>query len=384
MRIAKLVFTFLILCASCNPEHKDLSLTNFLINTESFPIDKNVSPSTFRMQYYEGSLFWWNRDRSSITEIELTNKVSKPFLKYQFEGPNGIGNPSGFYILSRDSILFPSKLSKIFLVNNKSEVLNSFDYLALGDHKYSASSFSRFTRPFHYYKNQLFFEVGPQLVPTEFISEDFLESYSPFVALDLKEKKFEEMPIRFTSTAHFKFGPNTLNMVFDAWEDNYFIIGTRTDMLYHYVISTQQTKEVRLESHLLNRFSNDYFESERMGNTIEENVRLLYKDSQNIGLLVDQYRKTLYRIGFPGEEVAADSNAMKYSEYLPTFTISIYDIENNFTLLAEYSLPKNTYLAHHYFVDEKGLNLFPMHPENPNFNEDEMVIHTFDFGSLKN
>ncbi|PZX53267.1 DUF4221 family protein [Algoriphagus chordae] len=382
MRIAKLV-VILLLSASCNQKQKDLSLADFLINTESFSIDQHISPSTFRMQYIDGSLFWWNRDHSSITEIDLTDKVSRPFLKYQFEGPNGIGSPSGFYMVSRDSIFFPSKLSKIFLVNNNSEVLNSFDYLSLGDHKYSASSFTRYTRPFHFYANQLFFEVGPQLVPTEFISEDFLKSYSPFVTLNLNQGTFEELPMRFTSSAHFKFGPNTLNMVFAASEEKYLIIGTRTDMLYYYDLSTQEIEEIQLESQLLTRFSNAYFEADRMGNTIEENMRLLYKDSQNIGLLVDQHRKLLYRIGFAGEEVSADLDAMKYSEFLPTFTISIYDIEDEFSLLSEFSLLRNTYLAHHYFVDEKGLNLFPMHPENPEFNEDEMVIHTFDFGSLK-
>jgi|GEM_PF-6916450 len=41
---------------------------------------------------------------------------------------------------------------------------------------------------------------------------------------------------------------------------------------------------------------------------------------------------------------------------------------------------RNTYLALHYFVNEKGLNLFLMYPE---FNEYEMVIHTFVFSSLK-
>jgi len=73
---------------------------------------------------------------------------------------------------------------------------------------------------------------------------------------------------------------------------------------------------------------------------------------------------------------------MQYSATPPYFVISVYD-DQDYSLLQEFILPRNTYLAHHYFVDEKGLNLFPMHPDNPEFNKDEMVIHTFDFSSLK-
>lgn len=111
-------------------------------------------------------------------------------------------------------------------------------------------------------------------------------------------------------------------------------------------------------------------------------MRALYKKSENFGLAFDSHRQLLYRFGWPGEEIPENTDAMQFSATPPYFVISIYD-GSDFSLIKEFTLPRNTYLAHHYFVDEKGLNLFPMHPDNPEFNEDEMVIHTFDFSGLK-
>ncbi|WP_146064357.1 hypothetical protein [Algoriphagus boritolerans] len=132
----------------------------------------------------------------------------------------------------------------------------------------------------------------------------------------------------------------------------------------------------------MKNFSNAYYHTDRMSNSIQDNMRTAYKSSENFGLTFDPYKKLLYRFGWPGEEISKDIDAVQLSSTPPYFIISIYD-ESDFSLIQEFTLPRNTYLAHHYFVDEKGLNLFPMHPENPEFNEDEMVIHTFDFSGLK-
>lgn len=119
-----------------------------------------------------------------------------------------------------------------------------------------------------------------------------------------------------------------------------------------------------------------------MSQSIDENTRLTFKSSKNLGIYFDPYKNLLYRFGWPGEEISKDEDPMQFSSTSPFFTISIYD-PSDFSLIKEFSLPRNIYLAHHYFVNEKGLNLFPMHPNNPEFNEDKMVIHTFDFSSLK-
>jgi hypothetical protein len=119
-----------------------------------------------------------------------------------------------------------------------------------------------------------------------------------------------------------------------------------------------------------------------MSSSVDENMRLAFRYSENFGLSFDPFNNFLYRFGWPGEEIAQDKNPLQFNSTPPFFTVSIYD-GSDFSLIKEFTLPRNTYLAHHYFVDEKGLNLFPMHPENPEFNEDELVIHTFDFSSLK-
>jgi hypothetical protein len=111
-------------------------------------------------------------------------------------------------------------------------------------------------------------------------------------------------------------------------------------------------------------------------------MRVLYKNAENFGLTYDPHRELLYRFGWPGEEIPENADPIQFSATPPYFVLSIYD-KNNFELLGEFAMPRNTYLAHVYFVDEKGLDLFPLHPENPEFNEDEIVIHTFDFKSLK-
>ena len=103
--------------------------------------------------------------------------------------------------------------------------------------------------------------------------------------------------------------------------------------------------------------------------------------NKNLGIAYDPYKNLLYRFGWPGDDISGDKDAMKFGYTPRFFTISIYH-GTDFQLLSEFILPKNTYLSHHYFVSERGLNLFPMHPDNAEFNENELTIHTFDFSSL--
>jgi len=220
-----------------------------------------------------------------------------------------------------------------------------------------------------------------------------LKNVSP---TDLNEKALEEYPsiLSFNKTKgtfeHLGFRvPDSileLNDFIDfgltATSNSILLLNYQSNSLFEIDFNGNDFKEHQLKSDLVKNFSNEYYQSPRMSSSLEDNMRLMYKYSENFGLTYDPHKKLLYRFGWPGEEFSEDIDAMQFSATPIYFTISVYD-GSDFSLIKEFTLPRNTYLAHHYFVDEKGLNLFPMHPDNPEFNEDEMVIHTFDFSDLR-
>lgn len=65
-----------------------------------------------------------------------------------------------------------------------------------------------------------------------------------------------------------------------------------------------------------------------MSKSIDDNMRLLYKHPQNLGIAYDSFNELIYRFGWPGEEIPDEADPMQYSSTPPYFVISVYDGKN--------------------------------------------------------
>lgn len=374
--------SFLFILYSCTgKEEASQDPLDYISGTYSIPIDRKTESYSQTMQYLNGKLYWWNTDRESISLIDLKNRTVEKTIPLEREGPNGVGRALGFLIHNPDSIYVPNTAHKISLINGGGQLLNTFKYSNYSPLGILSGSMTRYSRMFLETNGKLIFQIETlNYLHKEELNLKALEQYPHLIALNIHEGEFEIPSYRFPQSV-LEFD-NFINFSQAISHDGILLLHGQSNLLIRVNPDSFSGKEFILESNIVNNFSNEYYFFDRMSASADYNMMKLFTHASNLGIAHDPFKNILYRFGWPGEEIPAGINAMKYSDTTPYFVISIYD-DNDFDLLAEFILPRNTYLAHHYFVDENGLNLFPMHPDNPKFDENEIVIHTFNFGRLK-
>jgi hypothetical protein len=375
-----LVITSIFSCS----EKKELSINplDYITDTTAISIDRKTEPYTRTMQYLEGDLYWWNPNRESISVLDLSAKTLKNIIKIKRDGPNGLGNPLGFYVVNTDSIYVPTMAYELSLINSQGNWLADYDYNSYSKLGVVAASMTRYSNMIQSNNSGTFyFSIRDlkNLSPSD-LNEQTLLEYPPILSFNKNKGTFDYLKFRVPASV-LKFN-NIIDFGLATTSKSLILLHYQSNTLLEIDFNGTDFREHQLESDLIKNFSNEYYISPRMSRSIDENMRMVFRSSENFGLTFDSHKNLIYRFGWPGEEISKDVNATQFNSTPPYFIISIYD-GSDFSLIREFTLPRNTYLAHHYFVDEKGLNLFPMHPDNPEFNEDEMAIHTFDFGSLK-
>ncbi|WP_291788591.1 DUF4221 family protein [Cecembia sp.] len=374
-------FTLSVFLSCSHKEELSINPLDYIAETISIPIDLKTETYTRTLQYFEGDLYWWNSDRETISVFDLSRKKLKNTLKMEREGPNGLGNPIGFFVLNRDSIYVPTIAFELRLIDPNGNLLNTYNYFSHSKLAVPIPSMTRYSNMLHTdYSESLYLgmrDLG-NVAPSN-LNEQALIENPPILSFNKSLGTFDYLEFRLPSS-FVKFD-NFINISQTSTSKSLLLLHRQSNTLIEIDFNGVNYKEYQLETDLINSYSNEYYYSPRMSRSIEENLQLMHKSSENLGLVFDPYKNLLYRFGWPGEDISMDKNAMKFGYTPRYFTISIYD-GIDYSLIKEFTLPKNTYLAHHYFVSEKGLNLFPMHPDNPEFDENYMVIHTFDFSNL--
>ncbi|SDC74651.1 protein of unknown function [Algoriphagus faecimaris] len=355
---------------------------DYITDTTSISIDLKVDPYTRTLQYLDGDLYWWNANRQTISIFDLSKKTIKKSIKLEQEGPNGLGMPLGFFVVNNDSIYIPTMAYQFALINGEGRKLSQYDYF--NDSKLGGVfvSMTRFSNTVQADGNgEYFFLMGDlkNILPSE-LNEEALKNYPPIFSFNQKKEEFDYLEFKAPKSL-LRFN-NSIDFGLAATSNSLLLINDQSNTLFEIDFNGFDYKEFTLKSDLIQNFSNEYWNAPRMSQSPSENINLLYKSSINLGVVFDPYNNLLFRFGWPGEDISNDEDAMKFGYTPRYFIISIYD-GKDYTLIKELTLPRNTYLSHHYFINEKGLNLFPMHPDNPSFEEDKLVFHTFNFASLR-
>jgi hypothetical protein len=375
--IISLVF---ILFISCSKKQAIQDLNGFLVSNYSLPLDPNISPTSRAMQYLDGMLYWWNSERETISVFDLYKQEVINTIKLEREGPDGVGNSLGIYVHNKDSIYIPNFSYEIKLINSEGKLLNSYDYFNFSPLGAMPGSMSRYSLMFQEHQGKLIIWLDISSVNKASLTLNSLQEYPPFLALDMASGEFENLPFHFDGKILESRDFTSFSL--SKAQDKLLALHRKSNLLYSFDLNDLKSQDLRLESEFVNNFSNQYYLTDRTGMSIEDGMRLLYRTSSNLGITFDPKRELIYRFGWPGEELSEDTDAMAFAYSPDYFVLSIYD-SKDYKLLGEFSLPRNTYMAHHYFVDKNGLNLFPIHPDNPELKEDELKIHTFDFARLK-
>ncbi|WP_339758923.1 DUF4221 family protein [Algoriphagus aquimarinus] len=371
------VLILLIYGCSYTPESKNQTLSDFHVEHITIPIGPEIDPYTMALQYVDGELLWHNKNRSTISKIDLKTKQVSEYYHYQEEGPMGVGNIVGFYVFNQNKIAFPTSGRRVSIYYMDTDKVDRIKLSDFSPDYTDTRSRTRYTSTFHFWNNKL---VLPQTVYfryTHEINEDFLKNKNPFLILNLDNSKVEESPYRL-SKSNFGENFNTPKILLDHKGKYSYILPFYSNQLDVFDLNNSNTESYQLQTNLIPDFTNKFFlHEERVNQSLEENMSEYLSEPQNLGILVDPFKNLLYRMTWPGTGVPEGVSSMKFVATPSHFILSVYD--ENFDLKYEFELPEYEYIPHQYFVSEAGLHLFGNHPDHPDSKEDQLVIHTFDF-----
>ncbi|SFT47034.1 protein of unknown function [Algoriphagus locisalis] len=382
MKSAFLNLTLAILFSliyACSPskESAEKSLVDFQVEALTIPIGPEVDPYTKTMQYFAGGLYWHNENRSSISKIDLANKTIEEVIKYDYEGPRGVGSTSGFHFIHKDTIIIPSAGPVLYILPIASEEIQRLDLSKFNENYTHTISLTRNSKPMYSLGSNLILNQQFNYRTPSEVTEESLSNFFPFITIDYYGNKSHKIPFNFTiESFDNKLNDPTYKV---AYNENFlYTMTSYSNRLYKINLEDYSTQEFDLHTNLIPKFTNNYFTKEdKLSRSLDINMELYLSEPQNFGLLKDPYKKLLYRMTWPGSGVPEGISPMKFVITPSHFILSVYD--ENFELKYEFELPEYEYIPHQYFVSEAGLHLFGNHPDHPDSKEDQLVIHTFDF-----
>jgi hypothetical protein len=317
-------------------------------------------------------LTFGNPNGNEILFYDINSGKLEFKVKPQFEGNNGVGQISGYYIKNLDSIFLTIRgTEEIALINRNAIVEDKFPYEQTIDNlplTYYSSLTNVYT-PLIIINNKMYImptcnrwgEKNPVCATID-LSNHAVQalpgfSYPVFPGADNKTKRFG---IEFYVSRYYDGKRFVYSFYFD--ED-----------IYVASIDHKSVERVKVKSKYINEVNliDDY------GNVTVEDMC----ENPNYGnMLYDEYREVYYRIAYPKTEIkngVSMRELMELVEYgRKNFSIIILD--KDFNVIGETLFPDYTYNSTAMFIREDGLYISCSHSWNPEYNDDVLSFQRFD------
>ena len=316
---------------------------------------------------------------NELVYFDLRKKKIVNRIKFQEEGPNGIGHIGNFNFNSNDSIILKGlNPLETYCVNSKGNKVSTFstskfpDFQSreiLGQPTTNISIFDKYAIQFtqalllsDYSNNKKYFDLNS----------------SAFSILDFKTGNYSFLPIKFPEFMHdkkqywdlFHFTPST-----SIIEDKFYYTFPGSDSLYFYNLNSKEIRQVSLPS-IHSKDGNGVVV--KKFTSIEEYFEIYAQNFSYVKILSDRKNNRILRfIAHPTQKWKKSGNLNDILISKP-FSIQIFDSNLNF--LGETGVfSDKEYDFLDSFVGEKGLYISNNHPENPRINERFLSYSIFKF-----
>jgi len=173
------------------------------------------------LQFLEktNELIFLNKKINALDLYDLSdNNKLKNRILLKKEGENGVGTVNNFLFHTADSIfLLNSYAYKVFLINNKAQVINTYSLIKGQIGNQTALPFSMpFHNPMVLKNNKLYISATPDRNPN---TKDYFNAKMLSICLDLKSKKYTydySYPINYKK----KFYPNAYHLFSRIYNEN--------------------------------------------------------------------------------------------------------------------------------------------------------------------
>jgi hypothetical protein len=281
----------------------------------------------------------------SISVFDLREKKLDRKIYLSQEGPNGVPNPFGLFVLNYDSIFVHARPLHLYLINRFGSVINRIN-ISDGTLEIEPTVMLNTIKPAIYRDNKIY--LCAELIYAKPIID---HSKIPVVIkLDINTKeisypfyrtdKYQEGQWGMTST-HARFyqtyNPDKDLMVHSHGNDGYVYVYDELNNMSKYYAGSSSMKEIK-----------PYSKSK----VLEPSESFRYEATTGAynSIMYDRYRKMYYRFTFlPVEDIATQPSVF-YGR------IAIIILDDNFQKVGEYVLPKG-YEHTMSFVGKAGLHI---------------------------
>ena len=366
MKSFSIILIIIIICFSCDSKNELANKTTFqnpTIDTVKITLDSiaKQSFSVFTINQKSNEFIGFN---NTINALEFFNLKEQKFIKrlnLDGDGPNAIRNITGLYYHNKDSIFTYSRgeISIINEISGEISKINIFKKMESSNIEFEPIVNNHF---------RLYYDSISKTIPfvnIYFGKDKGYEDTAPLLSfLDLKDSNIQTIPYfhteSFNSTSEFGFLNYPTN---SKIRNGYFFVNQ---------VYSPNTYKINL----LNQTSKPVIKSEEEKHLINRNIEDWTPHAVE-SVFYNQLEK-IERLGFFRFEWGKHNYSVKENGFLhKRFSIKFYN--ENFDIVNELELPKNTYGAYSWFVHNNQIFIQPTHPDNSAQQENEFILHKIAF-----
>lgn len=368
MKKVTLLLLVVSIIVSCNSKKKSgntysLQMSDTVVK---IPVDNLVYPQSYRIQFFEDKnavryLAYMNKDRNEILFFKFDSLKLTKRIEIQKEGPETVGNLSGFFVKGLDSIYVNANAKQIlFLVNGNGKILKEYDYSAVND---SASFPAMDTHsltpcPIISIGNSLFLARVPA-GSWGALTKEQMAKFNLCLTLKPEDGGTHLFPITYPEEMHELHSITYSRTV----ENNTFVYSFGKSKYLYLTRDNITWERVEAKSKYVNKIV-----PLAKNPDMAEYLRYVCSSPEYTMILHDKYRDLYYRIVYPGVKVKKEDNLQKISRMPPL--VSVLILNNRFNVVGETLLPKDIFNTREIFVAKEGLYISENNPDNPDYNED--------------
>lgn len=369
-----LCFLFWVVLFGCNSKGKEQPSTFELIPTGNlieFSLDDSTKNISDGLQYFKDDKEYlmnvkWDANSIQIYDFASGRRVKE--LKFDQEGPNGVGPVFGVFPLSIDSIFLfnPPFTSNFFLTNSEGKIVDRFEY-QVPEGAGSAFVHNAFMNSPPIRSGNLLAVKHRFPANLREMTSDQLSSKTLGYQVDLNTGEVKESNHHFPSD-YLDTGLKLLEFSRVKGKDR---------IVYSFFGDSKLYFAPSFEDPLMSKEAGSSFLDERMetfnpNSTSFEFGKYNSAASSYGSIYYDSYRNVYYRFANPTQNVETEEDLIALRQNPGSFVVMVFD--KNLELLTEKKFEAGIYYPSNSFVGEKGLYLSTNNPQNPEIKEDWMVF----------
>ena len=348
-------------------------------DTLSYNLSNDVSTYNHTFQVFtdkDGSEYvtFLNRSTSEIFIYGIADSSPLKVIKYETEGPNGVGTVYSHYMRSWNEFLLPGMGKRIFFLDSCAVLKRTINFSKEDD---ITGFMSYASNPFVIHDNMLY-----SWLATRRNSESLSLQKSPSeIAINLSDEKYT-----FSPTLESAEILDYLNGRVESKSEvsNRFKCFDGKSLVYSYaymedlVVMSLDFKTIRHK-----KARSKYIGELKIPN-FPENLDFdqscaLHCTNPYYGRIVyDPYRKLYYRFAYPKTELESQHESWYDLTQSGRNEFSIIVLDEDLNVIGETMFPRDRFRSNLYFVCKDGFYISCNHYKNPGFTDDKLQFVKFE------